>query len=265
MARKKEPDKEPNHERWLVSYGDLLTLLFAVFVTLYAMSQADAKKAQQVADSFQNALGITSVGSKPAVIDSGSVGAVPGAPQRQPVAARLPALVGGKPLAGELEIQGMKRMLDAYLAKTGFSDRVKISLNQRGLVVRLEDGVFFNSGSAEVNTESLAIVEAIAGILTQHANRCRVEGHTDDRPISTGRFPSNWDLSTARATSLVKLLTRRYGVDPRGISAAGYAEYQPIAANSTAEGRAQNRRVEIVVLANEPVLPPSPAPATGSP
>jgi chemotaxis protein MotB len=250
MARKKQHDKEPNHERWLVSYGDLLTLLFAVFVVLYAMSQSDVKKAKEAADSMREAFGIIDKGGasrKPSVIGAGSAGIIP-----QPEVSLPPPLPapgkGRKPQATDSDLRGMKASLDAYLTKIGAKDRVSVTVNQRGLVVSLREAGFFDSGSAVLKEGASEVVETIASFVRENTNRCRVEGHTDNVPIRTASFSSNWDLSTARATSLVKRLVERYGVDPRSISAAGYGKYQPVADNATAEGRAQNRRVDVVIL-----------------
>ncbi|MCM0082460.1 OmpA family protein [Geomonas sp. Red32] len=239
MARKKEPEKEANHERWLVSYGDLLTLLFAVFVTLYAMSQADVKKAEEAAASMRQAFGITSpkgAAVKTSVIGAGEAGVL-----------QLPP-AGGRKLANEDDLRGIKASLDAYLLKAGAGNRVRVSLTRRGLVVSLKEAGFFDSGSAVLKQDPSEVLATIASILKETSNDCRVEGHTDDLPIATPAFPSNWDLSSARATNVVKRLTGQYGVDPRSVSATGYGQYQPMADNATGEGRAQNRRVDIVIL-----------------
>ncbi|GFO56077.1 flagellar basal body stator protein MotB [Geomonas sp. Red276] len=247
--RKKEPEKEPNHERWLVSYGDLLTLLFAVFVTLYAMSQQDKKKAEDAAQSIREAFGMVQVGSgasqKPAIIDGGKPVIVPDLhrPSLPP-----PAVSGRKPLAGESDLRAIKAALDAYLMKKGAGGKVSTSLSERGLVISLKEAGFFDSGSAGLKGDNSEIVGEVAAIVNRYANRCSIEGHTDDQPINNRQYNSNWDLSTARATSLVKKLVGEYGVSPQQVSATGFGEYQPVAENATAEGRAKNRRVDVVVL-----------------
>ena len=259
MARKKEPEKPANHERWLVSYGDLLTLLFAVFVTLYAMSQADKKKVEEVSASIQQAFNVVNVGSgaarRPAIIDNGKTALIPELTSR-PVAppVRTPGTTRGKTLAGENDFRAMKATIDAYLLKTGGRDKVSVTIGQRGLVVSLKEAGFFDSGSAVLKGGSAELLGVIADVFQSYTNRCRVEGHTDDVPIGGGRFASNWDLSAARATGLVKELVRSYGVEPSRISATGYGEYQPLADNTSAVGRAKNRRVDIVIMSSDAAL-----------
>jgi chemotaxis protein MotB len=252
-VRPKKPEKEPNHERWLVSYGDLLTLLFAVFVTLYAMSQADKKKAEEVAQSVREAFGTVSVSNgaspRPAVISTGQPAVIAElhGRQAQPPTG-LPAAKSGRDEAG---FQALKASLEAYFLKIGAGDKVAIAINERGLVITLREAGFFESGSATLKGGSSEVIEAIADGVNHLSNRLSVEGHTDDQPVHGGQFRSNWDLSTARATCLVKQLVARYGVSPERISATGYAQFQPQGDNATPEGRARNRRVDIVVLATK--------------
>ncbi|MBJ6725545.1 flagellar motor protein MotB [Geomesophilobacter sediminis] len=255
MARRKEPEKPANHERWLVSYGDLLTLLFAVFVTLYAMSQADLKKTEEVSASMRRSFGLMdSKGAAPrlAVIDVGRSGVIPEMtvtppPVRSP--SRMPAT--GRLKAGPEEFRAMKASLDAYLIRSRNQGKVAVALSERGLVITLKEAGIFESGRAELTPESAELVGTVAELLNKVSNRCRVEGHTDNQPIHNSRFSSNWDLSTARATWLVKLLTGRYDIEAARISATGYGEFQPAASNDTEDGRARNRRVDVVLLSSE--------------
>lgn len=254
MALKKKPQKEPNHERWLVSYGDLLTLLFAVFVVLYAMSQADKKKAEEVSASIREAFGaVNRSGSarRPAIIDSGKISVIPDISSR-PVTQTLQQgdFKNRKHEANENDFKAMKASIDAYLLMVGARDRVSVEITRRGLVVSLKEAGFFESGSAVMKNDASDIVDTIATVINQYSNQCRVEGHTDNVPIQSGPFDSNWDLSTARASFLVKKLVVSHGVEPKNISATGYSEYQPVAENTTPEGRAKNRRVDIIVLSS---------------
>lgn len=247
MARKKEHEKEPNHERWLVSYADFITLLFAVFVTLYAMSQTDKKKAEEVLQSMRESFGYssTSAGAKPTVIDTGSMSVIPSmhrltqAPQR------------GKSRGGEKDFRATKAAIEAYLLKVGAQAKVSVSVTQRGLVVSLKEAGFFDSGSATLKPDSYALLKDVVSSLSSYSNGIRVEGHTDNMPISSASFPSNWELSTARATNVLQYLTKQTDFDPYRISAAGYGEYRPVADNSDAEGRGKNRRVDIVLLSEQ--------------
>ena len=239
-----------------MSYGDLLTLLFAVFVTLYSMSQADKKKAEEVSASIQKSFGMieSKAGSspRPSVIDVGKTGVVAELKFSQPMS--ISQTQQTKPLrikAGENDFRAIKTTLDAFLLKTGNQGSVGVQYTRRGLVISLREAGFFDSGSAVIMKDSSNVIGAIADLLNQYSNRFRVEGHTDNVAIQSGPFTSNWDLSTARATWLVKRLIRYHDIDPLRVSAVGYAEYQPVADNGSAEGRAQNRRIDVVLLSSD--------------
>ncbi|WP_136524496.1 OmpA/MotB family protein [Geomonas ferrireducens] len=244
MAKKKEHEKEPNHERWLVSYADFITLLFAVFVTLYAMSQTDKKKAEEVLASMRESFGYstTSAGAKPTVIDAGSMSVIPSMHKMTQAPKR------GKSHGSEQDFRATKASIEAYLMKVGAQNKVSVSVTQRGLVVSLKEAGFFDSGSATLRSGSYALLNDVVASLASYSNGVRVEGHTDNVPISSAAFPSNWELSTARATNVLRYLVKQEDFDPANISAAGYGEYRPVADNSDADGRAKNRRVDIVLL-----------------
>jgi len=251
MARKKKPEKEANLERWLVSYADFITLLFAVFVTLYAMSQTDKKKVEEVMASMRDSFGYTSSpASKPSVIEAGAMNIIPSlnkaaqAPQRGRSRA-------GKSHGGEKDFKATKASIEAYLLKAGAQGKVTVAINQRGLVVSLKEAGFYDSGSAALKAGSHTLLNDVVESLASYSNGIRVEGHTDNVPISSHAFPSNWELSTARATNLLQYLTRQDDFDPAKISATGYGEYRPIADNSSDEGRGKNRRVDIVLLSEQ--------------
>ncbi|MDD4131937.1 MAG: OmpA family protein [Desulfuromonadaceae bacterium] len=252
MAIKREPEKHVNHERWLVSYGDLLTLLFAVFVVMYAMGQSDKKKAEEVAQSMQSAFGMvqSGTGGKPVIIQSGAVNIIPDM-KSQPAAAvsRLTSAGKVRQYASDRDYNSIKASIDAYLVKSGAGGKVGVEITRRGVVVSLKEAGFFNSGSAVLKKESEETLAAIAEPLNQYANTFRVEGHTDNMPMHSAEFRSNWELSTIRATTVVHFLTERAGFDPGSLSAVGYGEYRPISENESQEGRARNRRVDIVLLA----------------
>lgn len=251
MALKREPEKHANHERWLVSYGDLLTLLFAVFVTMYAMSQADKKKVEEVAASMSEAFGNAKASSpgKPVILPSGVVSVVPDLKLR-PVSATRSGTPGSKAriMATGQDYAQIKASLDAYLVKSGNSGKVSVEISHRGVVISLKEAGFFDSGSARMKKESMEMLATIAGTLNQYANSFRIEGHTDNIPINSNEFRSNWELSVIRATTVVHFLTETAGLDPEVLTAVGYGEYRPISDNSTLDGRAQNRRVDIVLL-----------------
>lgn len=252
MARKKEPEKAANHERWLVSYADFITLLFAVFVTLYAMSQTDKKKVEQVAASYRSAFGVTTGASsgKPSIIHKTDM---------MPIPSMRPALKNPeKPKTtkdGSVKMQATKKefkeilvAIEKFLVTKNALDKVHVEVTRRGLVISLKEAGFFDSGSAAIKPASSEILAKIAESLQPYGNPISFEGHTDNIPIRSQMFQSNWELSTARATNLAHLFMDRYTFPPEKLSVTGYGEYRPIADNSSDEGRKQNRRVDIVLL-----------------
>ena len=314
--RKQEHEKEPNHERWLVSYADFITLLFAVFVTLYAMSQVDKAKTAKVIASTNEAFGVSKSTSAPAfnVIDSSALIPMPNLMQKSATDTRPPGgdrykskikqeqkdsvdqIFKGPDLApvqeekntkpdltspaktqaeqqaqskdqeqnqmkpaetgkekSRADMQEFKKVKDnikAFLQEKGAEDKVKLEIGPRGLVISLKDTEFFDSGKANVRAQSMYLLDYISEAISKYSNSIRIEGHTDNVPIKTSQFPSNWELSTARATNIVRYLIDAHGVPPERISAIGYGEFRPIADNSTEEGRQKNRRVDVVVLSN---------------
>ena len=252
MARKKEPEKAPNHERWLVSYADFITLLFAVFVTLYAMSQTDKKKVEEVAASYRAAFGVGKGldATKPAVIPKGSMLPIPSAkPQHAEVERpKSKGEVSQKIQATKKDYQAILLSLEKYFIEQKAQDKVNIDITKRGLVISLKEGGFFDSGSATLKQSADGLLSKIAEALSPYGNEISFEGHTDNVPIHSATFQSNWDLSASRATSLARHFIERHGFTPEKISVTGYGEYRPVASNSTEEGRRLNRRVDIVLL-----------------
>jgi chemotaxis protein MotB len=255
VARKKKPEKHANHERWLVSYADFITLLFAVFVTMFAMSQTDKRKVEEVIASFRESFGYakSSPSSNVNILDSTELSQVPSITpptSRGDMNPHMPFDKSGKGRyqAEEKDFKKAKAAMEAYLLKNGINDKVALEINQRGLVVSLKEAGFFDSGSADIKVSSFPVLAKIAESLADYSNQIRVEGHTDNIPINTRAFPSNWELSTARATNIVQHLINYYKFWPDKLSAAGYAEFRAVADNSSADGRARNRRVDIVVL-----------------
>lgn len=273
MSRKKKAAEHVNHERWLISYGDFITLLFALFVVLFASSQVDKRKTVAVAQSIQVAfqqLGVFSSGRGEEKLQQIRLLANSNPPSSQPsalpTAGRAPNVLSG-PEYMKGELQGIKHALDRALAVDIARHDVNITLTREGLIVSLQEVGFFDSGSAVLKPGAMPALNKIAVILSGTAQSIRVEGHTDNVPIHNSKFASNWDLSTARATEVLNLLITRFGIAPQRLSAAGYAKYHPVASNATSEGRARNRRVDIVVLRTDisallpDVAETSPAPA----
>ena len=244
MSRKKKHE-HVNHERWLVSYADFITLLFAFFVVLFASSQSDRKKQIQIAAAMQSAfkpLGMFESHSKTPALNDVSTAAI----KAPPAALALPLTSAGTRSLEEIEKQ-LSAWLQAKIA-AGLIARgsVTMRLTPEGLVISLHEAGFFPSGSAEVRDASLPMLINLASTLP--SGPLRVEGHTDNVPIHTLQFATNWELSTARATTIARLLLEHGSIDPASLSAAGYAEFHPVADNATELGRAQNRRVDIILL-----------------
>jgi chemotaxis protein MotB len=245
MSKKKHPE-HVNHERWLVSYADFITLLFAFFVVLFASSQSDKKKQMKLAEAMQSAftpLGTFDAHSKtPPLTDTSAAAAIDAPP-----AALAPPL----PTSGAETLEQTKARLTRLLAQQVAAGRIPpggmtMRITTDGLVISLHEAGFFPSGSAEVRAESVPMLAILATTLP--SGPLRVEGHTDNVPIHTAQFASNWELSTARSTAIARLLLERGPIDPANLAAAGYAEYHPIASNATEDGRMQNRRVDIILL-----------------
>jgi len=227
-----------SHERWLVSYADFVTLLFAFFVVMYASAQMDQRKAGRLSVAIESAfqqLGIFQTdGHKPGNI-----------PHQIPLSGnRTPG--GDQPVKQDLTaIQGE---LENVLAQEIKRNEVGLHLEPDGLVISLREAGFFDSGSATMKAQAEDAFRRVAQILQEHPYGVRIEGHTDTVPIHTSQFASNWELSTARATELVKMLIEQHGIAAERLSAAGYAEFHPVASNSTGKGRQLNRRVDVVIL-----------------
>jgi chemotaxis protein MotB len=269
--RKNKTPARVNHDRWLVSYADFITLLFAFFVVLYASSQVDKKKAGNLAQAIQGAFQQLGAFKESSATTASQVGQVA---ESDKLAAELnKALNPAKEtLTGDAETQSLR---DAQLAiQKALSPEIErhevfISMRPDGLAISLKEIGFFDSGTATIRPDALDAVSRLAVVLKQRPENLRIEGHTDDVPIHNSRFTSNWELSASRATEMIRLLITQHGLDPGRLSAAGYAEFHPIVSNSTAAGRAQNRRVDIVVLTtvqpansgvDEPGAPPPPGP-----
>ena len=260
MRRRKRRSAHSNHERWLVSYADFITLLFAFFVVLYASSQVDKKKVGKLAFAIQAAFQEMGVfqGSTTAVpIDVADPMSFNSSPTIQNME-RTASLgwIASHPDASldpGLEVGDLAQLqaeLEAALASEIKRKEIAMHREPDGLVISLREAGFFESGSAQMKSTSQAAFDRIASMLRYRDYRLRVEGHTDNAPIHNSQFPSNWELSTSRATEIVRLLIVREGFGPARLSAAGYAEYYPVATNLTTEGRAMNRRVDIVILGN---------------
>ncbi len=259
--RKHEEEEEhENHERWLVSYADMITLLAALFIVLFAMSSIDLAKFQKFAHSLNKALGGGGTEAS-AVLPAGGSTPIQGgngffdgmsASQRDAAAQALQSQQDAQKAAAELRktLLETQSEIEQRLQAAGLGNSVKFRLDPRGLVINIvTDGVLFDSGSAALRPEGQRVLDQLAPALATLPEPLSVEGHTDDRPIATPAFPSNWELSTARATTVLRYLVDVKGLNPARLSAAGYADQRPLVPNTDDASRAVNRRVEIVVVA----------------
>ena len=244
MSRKHKKHEHVNHERWLVSYADFITLLFAFFVVLFASGQSDKKKQQRLANAMNQAFSQMALfephSKQPALTENSGPN-----PDTAPKPLELPLQTSANPHALEQQVQQLIQQ-QVNLGKM-HADAITVRSTPEGVVVSLHEAGFFDSGSAQVRPTAL---DALSSVIAQlPAGGVRVEGHTDDQPIHSALYASNWELSTARASAIARLLLERSHTDPSTLAVAGYAEFHPIASNATPEGRAQNRRVDIVLLA----------------
>jgi chemotaxis protein MotB len=267
IRKKVKHEEEGGSERWLVSYADFITLLFAFFTTLYAISTVDAQKMGKMVTSLRAEFdsGVFNSGSKNLSLGQGSGGSsstsreflqglTPGNDLSPKVnafkgAAELKAASSKKTvLDGKKELEQFKKNLESSLGLSISKGIVRVHIEPRGLIISLGERGVFDSGEDQIRPEGKALLDELATSLVSVGNYIRVEGHTDNVPIRNSRFPSNWELSTARATVVVCYLIQTYSLRPEMLSAAGYSEYRPVISNDTAEGKARNRRVDIIIL-----------------
>jgi chemotaxis protein MotB len=237
-----------SHDRWLVSYADFITLLFAFFVVLYAFAKADQKKQVQVSESIESAF--KSLGIFPDASRKTTEGAT-GQDAKDKAAVPMNIVMGEdvlSPAKVKDDLERIRKELTQALSNQVATHTVSIQMGRDGLVISLREAGFFNSGSATPKPETLPTLRHIAASLGKTPYDLRIEGHTDNIPIHTAEFDSNWELSGTRATKIGRIFLDIKAIPPDRLSTAGYAEYHPVASNDTAEGRAENRRVDLVVL-----------------
>ncbi len=247
MRRASRHASRVSHERWLVSYADFITLLFAFFVVMYAFAKAGEKKQAQVSKAIDTAFRSMGVfydhaGEHANLID-GHTGPVDGSPDVEPV---MQEDVESTAKARD-DLNRLQRTLTSSLTTAIANHGVSISMGRDGLIISLREAGFFQTASATPEPGTRAVLKTIGGALADSGLDVRVEGHTDNLPVHTMRFDSNWELSTARATAIARMLLEVHAVAPEHLAAAGYGEYHPVASNDSAEGRAQNRRVDLVI------------------
>jgi chemotaxis protein MotB len=231
MKRRKHNEEHENAERWLLTYADLITLLLAFFIMMYVFSKKDAQKYDEVASHlktiFSGGTGLAGKGSVTAAspIDMPSKGAS----------------------SGEIKRQLESELMDSNRNKPG-GENISVLSDERGIVIRVLDKAFFDEGKAELKDGAKGALDKIVPIIKSVDNHVRIEGHTDNVPIKTNEFKSNWELSVRRATEVVRYFVEKRGLPPDRISATGYAEYRPIVQNNSPKNKSLNRRIEIIVV-----------------
>ncbi|MCZ8115600.1 flagellar motor protein MotD [Silanimonas sp.] len=271
MARHARHEEHVNHEAWAIPYGDLVTLLLAFFVVMYAISTLNEGKYRVMSDSLNAAFdGVprsiapiqigqpTEASSiappQPFENDSGSPSVVNLSERVRADAAITPIelmQLEQQQAQADIQLDAIQRQVERALGPLIMSDQVTVTREGLWLEVNIRSDVLFASGSAALSTPARDAIDQLATVLRELPNELRVEGHTDNQPIASALFPSNWELSGARAASVIRLLEGR-GVDPRRMAAIGFGDKRPVADNATPAGRSTNRRVMLVILATSP-------------
>jgi chemotaxis protein MotB len=254
MARHRKHEEHENHERWAIPYGDLVTLLLAFFVVMYSISQVNEGKYRVVSDSLNAAFR-----GEPTTIAPIQIGQ----PAATTLAAPIVQLPNDMKLMAMRQLAGQAEQAMAPLIMQGLVD---VQSRDGKLTIAIRSDILFASGQASLSAEAQPVITLLGEVLAGFAVDIRVEGHTDNVPVAAGQYASNWELSAARAVSVVKLLIAD-GVAPARLSAVGYGEFHPALPNSTPDGRNANRRVVLAVEASEPAaatVPPAAAVAEGS-
>lgn len=236
MSKKKKhkQHEEEGGEAWLLPYSDLMTLLLAVFIVLFAVGQVDKPKAEQMSDEFTEQMMTESY-----------------AAEKRSSREKTQTEDAADGESEQQQMEKLKAELDAKLQSENLSASVKTSIDGRGLVITLSNAIIFDPGSAAIKKENEETLLEIADMVTVMDNFIRIEGHTDNVPMNSEEFPSNWDLSAARAANVVRLITSKTNLSPEKLIAVGYGEYRPVEDNSTEEGRGKNRRIDIIVLSEK--------------
>lgn len=232
MSKRKKPEKKEISQGWLTTYSDMMTLVLTFFVLLYSYSLVDMEKFKQVAQSMNTAFG-------------GGAGIF-----------ELNKPSGEVPIVGEktpkdTNNKDMYETVSDFVNQNDLSEYVKIREDKRGVIMEFNNSILFDTGKTNLKPESIPIMDKVSVLLDQLPNNVIVEGHTDNVPIHYADFPSNWELSANRATTVLRYLVEKKGVKPERLTAVACGEYSPIATNNTPEGRAQNRRVNILIVTSD--------------
>jgi len=249
MARRKPISHESdNTDRWMVSYADFVTLLFAFFVVMYAMSSVNEGKYRVLADTMNEAFKVAPKSPDP--IQIGKENKVVSSAESTKTIIKPIKVLPKSQRTYEREMQQLAKTVSKSVQPLIDQGLIKVTKHDLWVEIEMNSKILFSSADSELEDEAFPALKALAEVLKKLPNSIDVEGHTDNVPIQNELFPSNWELSASRAASVVHLFTR-YGVDPRRMSSIGYAEFRPVASNATSEGRLRNRRVKIVILADK--------------
>lgn len=228
----KNNGQAPGSPAWMTTYGDLITQILIFFVLLFSLSSVDQNKFDMAMLSLQGSLGIIEGGmtlKEGDFVEAGDIGSF---------------LVSAEE---QRELELLQKKVQGIIDENNLGG-IQVNLDERGLLIRFIEGVLFDSGKASIKNDARAILDELAPLLIESHRQIRIEGHTDNLPINTREFPSNWELSTARAVNVVKYMIEKHNFSPYIMSAAGYSEYRPVAPNDSAKNRALNRRVDIIIL-----------------
>ena len=249
MGRRKSiPHESENIDRWMVSYADFVTLLFAFFVVMYAISSVNEGKYRVLSDTMTEAFKVAPKSPNPIQIGKENRSITSAKPSNDII--KPIKILPKSERTYEREMQQIAQTVSKSVQPLIDQGLIKVTQHKLWVEIEMNSKILFSSADSELEEEAFPALKALAGVIKKLPNSIDVEGHTDNIPINNDLFPSNWELSAARAASVVHLFTN-YGVDPRRLSSIGYAEYRPIANNSTADGRLRNRRVKVVILADK--------------
>jgi chemotaxis protein MotB len=249
MRRRRQIEENVSHDRWLISYSDFITLLFAFFVVLFAATYRDNQSIRKLSRAIHNGFQTLGAFSQD---ESGYGGAYSnGQPDTDVTTFQVKSVTPPKtsqPGRSSVDVLALRRQLESEMGKELKKHEVVMQITPEGFVISLKELGFFDSGQAVLLPGASEKIKRIAKILSEPGLELRIEGHSDDQPIHNAQFRSNWELSSARSMTVLLLLVNEDGFDPRNISASGYAQYRPVADNTSPEGRKMNRRVDLVVV-----------------
>lgn len=238
---KQAHEEHENDERWLLTYADMITLLMVFFVVMFSMANTDLKKFAQVAESMSEAFHVISIGSKPG---AAIVGQSRGSSSSSQLSVNFLESLSPR----QRDFVAVTSDLTAFAAQANLTGDISVNMNLEGVIISLSNGLIFESGSADLKPESLETLHKIAEILGTINNPVRIEGHTDDTPTNDPHYPTNWELSVARAVTIVRYLVDQEGIAPGRLTAAGQAEFDPVAPNDNRTNRTLNRRADIIII-----------------